>query len=77
MHVVLDIQVEEVVEPNGVIGGNQEVVVTDFLRDLEGRSRLRPVLPDKLLGVIVHIKDMDFFRDFNSEDNRGKLVIRV
>ena len=77
MHVVLDIEVEEVVEANSVIGGNQEVVVADFLGDLEGRSRLRPVLPHKLLAVVEHIEHMHFFRDFDAKDDRGKLVIRV
>lgn len=77
VHVVLDVLVKEVVEPYGVIGGNQEVIVADFLRDLERRGCLGPVLPNELLRIIEHVEYMNFLRDFDSKDDWSKVIIRV
>ena len=77
MHVVLDVEVEEVVEADGVVGGDEQIVVADLLRDLEGRSSLRPVLPHKLLGVVEHVEDVHLLWHLQAENDRGQLVVRV
>lgn len=77
MHVVLDVEVEEVVEADGVVGGDKEVVVADLLWDLEGRSGLRPVLPDELLGVVEHVENVHFLGHFQAEDYWGELVVGI
>jgi hypothetical protein len=44
---------------------------------LERRGSLRPILPYELLGVIEHVENVNFFRDFNSENNGSDLIIWV
>lgn len=68
MHVVLYVEMEEVIETDGVVGGNEKVVVADLLWDLEGRSGLRPVLPDELLGVVEHVEDVHFLGHLQAEN---------
>lgn len=77
MHVVLDVQVEEVVEPDRVVRRDQQVVETDLFRNHEGWGCLRPVLPHELLCVVVHVEDVDLVRHFDSHHDRSHLIVGV
>jgi len=77
MHMIFYVEMQEVVESNGVVCRNDQVTVTYFLRDHEGRSCLRPILPHEFLGVVKHVEDVYFFRHFYAKDDRSNFVIRV
>lgn len=70
MEVIFDVEVEKVVESDGVIGWNQEVVEADFLWNHKRRSSLRPVLPNKLFSIIVHVEDIHLVRHLDSHHDR-------
>ena len=74
---VFDVEVEEVVEPDGVVGGNDELVEGDSLGNDERRSGLRPVLPNKLLRVVKHVEYINLLRNLHSEYDRRYLIVRV
>lgn len=74
---VLYVEMEEIVEANGVICGDEKVVVADLFGDLERRSCLGPVLPYKLFTVVEHVKHMYLLWNFHSEDDGENVIIRI
>lgn len=77
VHVIFDVEIQEVVMPDAVVGGDDEIVVTDVFRDDKGRHGLGPILPNQFIHVVEHVEDVDFFRQLGSVNDRVQSIIRV
>lgn len=77
VHVVLDVDMQEVVVTDAVVGGDDEVSVGDLLGDHEGWLGLGPVLPDHLLGIVEHVKHVALLRQLGSVHNGLHFVVRA
>lgn len=77
VHVILYVQVQKIIVTDTIICWNDQVVVTDILRNDKGRDRLGPVLPHQFLHGVEHIENVNFFREFCAVNYRVKLIIWV
>lgn len=59
---IFDVEIQKVVVPDAVVGGDDQVVVADVFGDDKGWDSLGPVLPNQFFHVVKHVENVYFFR---------------
>jgi hypothetical protein len=77
MHMILNVEIEEVIMSNRVICWDDELIVGDIFWNHKRRNSLGPILPNEFFHIVEHVKNVNFLWKFCAVNNWVKLVIWI